>query len=260
MNEAQRRAWQALDIGPIWWQRKPTALAAADLAQAVVDSEAVNAPAPSADRTNVNESATPHQRPQALSLSWADLRDQVLGCQKCALAQGRHQVVFGSGPAPATWMVVGEAPGEQEDLKGVPFVGPAGQLLDQMLAAIGVDRASEVFVANVLKCRPPRNRDPQADEIAQCSPWLQAQIAAVQPRIILAVGRFAAQTLLQTDTAIGRLRGGVHALPRPAPSGQMADGSDIPVVVTYHPSYLLRSPAEKGKAWQDLLLARSLIA
>ena len=260
MNEAQRRAWQALEIGPIWRPRKPKASAAAGLAQAFVDAEAVNAAAPSADRPNVHGSATPHPRPPAVSVSWSDLREQVLGCTRCSLAQGRQQVVFGSGPAPATWMVVGEAPGEQEDLKGVPFVGPAGQLLDQMLAAIGLDRTSEVFVANVLKCRPPRNRDPQPDEIAQCSPWLLAQIAAVQPRIILAVGRFAAQTLLQTDTAIGRLRGAVHALPRPASAGQVADGSDIPIVVTYHPSYLLRSPAEKGKAWQDLLLARSLIA
>ncbi|MFZ9407114.1 MAG: uracil-DNA glycosylase [Burkholderiaceae bacterium] len=181
----------------------------------------------------------------------------MLACQRCALAQGRTQVVFGSGPAPAPWMVVGEAPGEQEDLQGTPFVGPAGQLLDQMLAAIDVDRAREVFVANVLKCRPPRNRDPQPDEVAKCSPWLQAQIAAVRPRIILAVGRFAAQTLLQTDTTIGKLRGVVHALPQIEHDG--AGAPSIPVVVTYHPSYLLRSPSEKGKAWQDLLLARGLM-
>jgi len=179
---------------------------------------------------------------------WEELRAQVLTCERCSLAGSRKQVVFGSGPSPAPWMVVGEAPGEQEDLQGVPFVGPAGQLLDQMLAAIGVDRAREVFVANVLKCRPPRNRDPQPEEVAQCRPWLLAQIAAVQPRIILAVGRFAAQTVLQTDEAIGRLRGSVHR------------SGDIPVVATYHPSYLLRSPGEKAKVWQDLLMARSLLS
>ena len=168
-------------------------------------------------------------------------------------------------------MIVGEAPGEQEDLSGQPFVGPAGQLLDQMLAAIGVDRAREVFVANVLKCRPPRNRDPLPDEVSQCSPWLKAQIEAVQPRVILAVGRFAAQTLLKTDVAISRLRGQVHRLgslapigapdleSRPDPgAGDESDTPGIPVIATFHPSYLLRSPAEKGKAWQDLLLARAL--
>lgn len=180
-------------------------------------------------------------------LTWDDLRAQVLACEKCALAAGRTQGVFGSGPAPAPWMVVGEAPGEQEDRQGIPFVGPAGQLLDQMLAAIGVDRSRDVFVANVLKCRPPRNRDPQPEEVAQCRPWLSAQITAVQPRVILAVGRFAAQAVLQTDEALGRLRGTIHR----------ADG--IPVVATYHPSYLLRSPAEKSKAWQDLLMARSVL-
>jgi DNA polymerase len=229
MNERQQRAWAALDLGPVWIAR----------------AHAVCMPAgePQADLLPQGQ-PTPSSTPV---LTLHDLRDQVMGCEKCALAAGRTQVVFGRGPSPAPWMVIGEAPGEQEDLQGVPFVGPAGQLLDQMLAAIGVERARDVFVANVLKCRPPRNRDPLPEEVAQCRPWLVAQIAAVQPRVILAVGRFAAQTVLQTDETIGRLRGTVHR------------SGEIPVVATYHPSYLLRSPAEKAKAWQDLLMARSLV-
>lgn len=232
MNEQQQRAWAALDLGPIWKPRTQ----APDVGSVPPGSEPLKP-----------ESSNLVAAPLKPILPWDTLRAEVLACQKCALAAGRKHVVFGSGPAPASWMVVGEAPGEQEDLQGIPFVGPAGQLLDQMLAAIGVDRGRDVFVANVLKCRPPGNRDPQPEEVAQCRPWLSAQIAAVQPRVILAVGRFAAQAVLQTDETIGRLRATVHR------------SGEIPVVATYHPSYLLRSPGDKAKAWQDLLLARALV-
>lgn len=180
--------------------------------------------------------------------TWAVLKDSVESCTACALSGSRSHVVFGSGPQSAAWMLVGEAPGEQEDTQGLPFVGPAGQLLDQMLAAIGVDRPREVFITNVLKCRPPGNRDPQPAEVARCEPYLREQIECVQPRLILALGRFAAQTLLGSDASLSSLRGRVHVYR----SGQRA----IPLVVTYHPAYLLRTLPEKARAWADLRLAR----
>jgi uracil-DNA glycosylase family 4 len=145
-------------------------------------------------------------------------------------------------------MVVGEAPGENEDLQGEPFVGQAGKLLDNMLRAIGVDREQGVFIANVLKCRPPGNRNPQPEEVAQCEPYLRRQVALVQPRIILAMGRFAVQTLLGTTEPIGRLRGRVHHY------------EGVPVIVTYHPAYLLRNLPDKAKAWADLCMAMELVA
>lgn len=178
-------------------------------------------------------------------MDWSMLQTAVSGCTRCALHTSRTQTVFGVGDASASWMLVGEAPGAEEDRRGEPFVGRAGQLLNAMLRACGVDR-EQVFIANILKCRPPRNRDPQADESAQCADYLARQIELVQPAMILALGRVAAQHLLDVDTPLGRLRGRVHTLP----------ASDIPVVVTYHPAYLLRSPADKAKAWADLGLAR----
>lgn len=155
--------------------------------------------------------------------------------------------MFGVGDCAADWLIVGEAPGAEEDLTGEPFVGRAGRLLDQMLLAVGLDR-SRVYIANVLKCRPPGNRDPQAGEIAECIGYLHRQIALLQPRIILVVGRVAAQALLAQEQPLGRMRGQAWTLP----------GGRTPVVVTYHPAYLLRKPSEKAKAWQDLLLARRL--
>jgi DNA polymerase len=176
---------------------------------------------------------------------WQQLRAEVAGCTRCGLATGRTQTVFGVGDVNARWLVIGEAPGEQEDLRGEPFVGAAGQLLDRMLLAIDLPRPT-VFIANILKCRPPGNRDPRPDEVACCLPYLLRQIALLRPAIILCVGRIAAQTLLATDTPIGRLRGQVHRF------GPL----QTPLVVTYHPSYLLRSPGEKRKAWEDLKFAR----
>ena len=187
------------------------------------------------------------------SLDWPALRAAVAGCRACGLCDSRRQTVFGVGHARAHCMVVGEAPGEQEDAQGEPFVGAAGQLLDRMLAAVGLGRgdgspAQQVFIANTLKCRPPRNRSPTPEELAACRPFLQRQVALVQPRVILAMGRFAVQSLLDTDAPIGKLRGTVH------------HWHGVPLVVTYHPAYLLRQPADKAKAWDDLCLAAELMA
>ena len=193
-------------------------------------------------------------RAELASLDWADLRAAVAACHACALSQGRTQTVFGVGHPQAQWLLVGEAPGEQEDLQGEPFVGPAGQLLDRMLAALGLTRAEEgpeppaqrVYIANTLKCRPPRNRNPAPDEMARCEPFLLRQIELLQPRLILAMGRFAVQSLLRSDEPVGKLRGRVHRY------------QGRPLVVTYHPAYLLRSPADKARAWEDLCLAASV--
>jgi DNA polymerase len=185
-------------------------------------------------------------------MDWTALREAVAGCRACSLCETRTQTVFGVGAQQAHWMIVGEAPGEQEDAQGEPFVGPAGQLLDQMLRALGLSRfdaAPEraVYIANTLKCRPPRNRNPDPSETARCAPFLERQIALVAPRMILAMGRFAAQSLLATEEPVGRLRSRVH------------DRHGVPLVVTYHPAYLLRTPADKARAWDDLCLAASVL-
>jgi len=174
---------------------------------------------------------------------WESLEESVRGCRRCGLCGSRTQTVFGTGDPAARLMVVGEAPGADEDRQGEPFVGRAGQLLNAVLRAAGFARG-QVYIANILKCRPPNNRDPQPAEVEQCLPYLSRQIELVDPGLILCVGRIAAQNLLGTDVTIGRLRGKVHRL---------ADGR--PVVVTYHPAYLLRSPGEKRKVWEDLKLA-----
>ena len=181
-----------------------------------------------------------------LAARWEALRTQVATCTRCALHQTRTQGVFGVGPERVDWLVIGEAPGAEEDRRGEPFVGAAGQLLDAMLRAIGLDRKSNVYIANVLKSRPPGNRDPKPEEVAACLPYLQAQIELLRPKLMLAVGRIAAQSLLGTDAPLGRLRGQVHRF------------GDTPLIVTYHPAYLLRTPAEKRKAWEDLKFARSV--
>ncbi len=180
-------------------------------------------------------------------MGWDALRAAVAACERCTLHESRTQTVFGVGNPDADWMIIGEAPGAEEDRRGEPFVGRAGKLLDEMLLAVGQGRNS-VFIANILKCRPPNNRDPSKDEAAACRPYLERQIALVQPGIILAVGRIAAQQLLQTDAPVGRLRGKVHQL------------GATPLVVTYHPAYLLRSPSQKRKSWHDLCMAASIMA
>jgi DNA polymerase len=184
--------------------------------------------------------------PPVVDPGWVGLETAVAGCERCSLCQSRSRTVFGTGRRDARWMVIGEAPGADEDRQGEPFVGRAGQLLTQMLRAIGLPR-EQVFIANILKCRPPDNRDPQPAEVAQCLPYLEQQIALVKPRLLLAVGRIAAQNLLATDTPIGKLRGQLHHF------GE----ARTPLVVTYHPAYLLRSPLEKRKAWEDLQFAQA---
>ena len=195
------------------------------------------------------------------TLAWGPLHEAVAACTACGLCESRKQTVFGVGHAHADWMIVGEAPGEQEDLQGEPFVGAAGQLLDQMLRAVGLSRradsgeggeddqagdpARRVFIANTLKCRPPRNRNPEPDEMARCEPFLKRQVELVKPKLILLMGRFAVTQLLKSDDAIGKLRGRVHRY------------EGIPVIVTYHPAYLLRNLPEKAKAWEDLCLAKA---
>ncbi len=180
----------------------------------------------------------------ATGYTWDRLADAVAHCTKCKLHATRTQGVLGVGDRNADWLIIGEAPGADEDAQGEPFVGQAGRLLDAMLAAIGLARGENVYIANVLKSRPPGNRNPEPDEIAACLPYLQAQIELIRPKLIVALGRFAAQTLLQTDEAIGRLRGRVHR------------HQGIPLIVTYHPAYLLRNLPDKARAWEDLCLAR----
>jgi DNA polymerase len=181
------------------------------------------------------------------ALGWDELAATVRECRLCGLCETRTQTVFGTGDRGARLMVVGEAPGAEEDRQGEPFVGRAGMLLNAMLRAAGFDRG-EVFIANVLKCRPPNNRDPSDEEAGRCLPYLRRQIELVAPAAILCVGRIAAQRLLGTDQPIGRLRGRVHDL----------DG--VPVIATYHPAYLLRAPSEKRKSWEDLKLALGVLA
>jgi uracil-DNA glycosylase len=180
---------------------------------------------------------------------WSELRDRVAACTRCSLCATRTQTVFGVGNQGADWLIIGEAPGAEEDRQGEPFVGRAGQLLNSMLRAIGLARA-DVYIANILKCRPPGNRDPSAAEAAQCLPYLNEQIALLRPKIILVVGRIAAHNLLRTEVSLSRLRQQVHYF------GE----ARIPVVVTYHPAYLLRDPNEKRKAWEDLKFAREVLS
>ena len=180
------------------------------------------------------------------AMQWDALAQAVASCVACGLCSGRRNTVFGVGDPQADWLIVGEAPGENEDLQGEPFVGPAGKLLDNMLKSLGLDRTNKVYIANVLKCRPPGNRNPEPQEVAQCEPFLRRQVQLLQPKIILAMGRFAVQSLLGSDEAIGKLRGRRH------------EYLGVPLVVTYHPAYLLRNLPDKAKAWADLCLAREL--
>ena len=183
--------------------------------------------------------------PRVAELDFTALKARVKDCTACGLCEKRTQTVFGVGDENADWLIVGEAPGENEDRQGEPFVGQAGKLLDNMLRSLGLDRTRNVYIANVIKCRPPGNRDPQPDEVARCEPYLQRQVALIRPKVIVALGRFAAQTLLKTDATISSLRGRVH------------EYEGVPVIVSYHPAYLLRSLPDKSKAWTDLCLAQA---
>jgi uracil-DNA glycosylase family 4 len=186
----------------------------------------------------------PQEDPKPDSQGWIELKQAVPACTACGLHKGRAQTVFGVGDEDADWLLVGEAPGAEEDRLGEPFVGQAGRLLDNMLAAIELRRGDNVYIANVLKCRPPGNRNPESDEVAKCTPFLLKQIQLIQPKLIVAMGRFAAQTLLKSDATIASLRGRLH------------NYAGVPLVVTYHPAYLLRSLPDKSKAWADLVFAK----
>ncbi len=184
-------------------------------------------------------------QPHIGDMDWTAMNAAIQSCTRCELAKSRLQAVPGVGDPHAEWLFIGEAPGANEDRQGEPFVGDAGKLLDAILAAIGLARGNNVFIANVLKSRPPANRDPKPNEVAACLPYLERQIELIQPKLIVALGRFAAQSLLATDTPIGKLRGQVHRY------------RGVPLVVTYHPAYLLRNPLDKAKVWEDLVLARN---
>ena len=186
--------------------------------------------------------------PAKAGTQWIELKQAVPACTACALHKSRTQTVFGVGDENADWMLIGEAPGAEEDRLGDPFVGQAGKLLDNMLAAIGLKRAENVYIANVLKCRPPGNRNPEPAEVAKCTPFLKQQIALVRPKLILAMGRFAAQTLLASDASIASLRGRVYRY------------EGVPLIVTYHPAYLLRNLPDKAKSWADLVFAQKTMA
>ncbi|MDN7714987.1 uracil-DNA glycosylase [Burkholderia gladioli] len=205
--------------------------------------------APAPDAPSPGLAPLPSAQPAAAlasvaDLGWDELEARVADCQRCRLCEKRTQTVFGVGDREADWMLVGEAPGENEDKQGEPFVGQAGKLLDSMLHALSLERSNNVYIANVIKCRPPGNRNPEPDEVARCEPYLQRQVALVKPKLIVALGRFAAQTLLKSDGSIASMRGRVHQY------------EGVPVIVSYHPAYLLRSLPDKSKAWADLCLAR----
>ncbi len=235
MDDLHRQYLKAMGI-PVWVRRDLPVEGRAGARAA----EPVEMPAESAAATDAQETT---------SLDWPALAERVASCTACELHRTRTQTVFGTGNRQAQWMVVGEAPGADEDRQGEPFVGRAGQLLNAMLRAIGLAR-EEVYIANILKCRPPRNRDPRPEEVDRCEGYLHRQVELIRPRIILAVGRIAAHNLLKTDVSLGRMRGRCYRY----------SDTDIPVVVTYHPAYLLRSPGEKRKAWEDLRFASRVCA
>ena len=254
----QIRLVQALGLGPVWRVRGAagaTAAAAEPGPDGVGGAGGFDAAAARLPAGSVPDPAAPAVA-GVETLDWDGLEQAVRGCTACGLCRTRTQTVFGVGSREARWMFVGEAPGAEEDAQGEPFVGQAGRLLDNMLAAAGLGRARDgaslhqeaVYIGNVIKCRPPGNRNPEADEVARCTPFLLRQIELLRPRILVAMGRFAAQTLLQNEGSIGSLRGRIHEFVR----GDLR----IPVVVTYHPAYLLRTPGDKAKAWEDLCLAR----
>ncbi len=218
-DERVLRAWEALDLGPLWIRR--TAHATEDADGAEDDFAAEDA--------------------------WATLQAEVAACRRCGLCESRRNTVFGTGPATARWMLIGEAPGAEEDTRGEPFVGAAGQLLTQMRAAAGLARETDVFITNILKCRPPGNRNPEPAEAHACEPYLRRQIELIQPDLILLLGRFAAQGVLGTDASIAGLRQRVHHY--------AGERRRIPVICTYHPAYLLRNLPDKRKSWEDLCLA-----
>jgi DNA polymerase len=243
--------WTLRGAGPAALETVKVAVAEPVAVEVEVDSFVAAESVPVRTEPPVMDAPSDTAAPRAQRIAafdWAQLEAAVSNCTSCKLCERRTNTVFGVGDREAEWMLIGEAPGEQEDKQGEPFVGQAGKLLDSMLRSIGLSREKGVFIANVLKCRPPGNRDPEPDEAAMCDPYLKRQIALVKPRIIVVLGRIAAQNLLQTQTPVGKLRGKVHEV------------EGVPVVVTYHPAYLLRTLTDKARAWEDLCLARKVYA
>jgi DNA polymerase len=258
---SRERILEEMGLGPVWKLRgraavsRPPAPEPSAVVERVEPSPAPRRPArpPRFDPvpginggTKVN--SADDRAARILRMDWAELKSAVKGCEACGLRKTCTQTVFGVGDEQADWLVVGEAPGAEEDARGEPFVGQAGRLLDNMLAAIGLARGSNVYICNVLKCRPPGNRNPEPFEVAQCAPHLLRQLELIKPKLILAMGRFAVQTLLGTEASIASLRGRLHRY------------QGVPLIVTYHPAYLLRSLPDKAKAWEDLCFARRAIA
>jgi len=237
---AREHRLKALGLWPVWRLRTPAASTAAEERPLEGEED---------QRESMPAPVSGAFRPSSLGeLDWESLRVAVKACTRCPLSQSRTQGVPGVGDPDAEWLFIGEAPGADEDRLGEPFVGQAGKLLDAMMAGIGLQRGRNVYIANILKSRPPGNRDPRPEEVEACLPYLERQIDLIKPKLIVVLGRIAAQTLLVTDTPIGRLRGHVHQY------------RGLPMVVTYHPAYLLRNPADKAKAWEDLVLARRTMA
>ena len=239
MSVEREHILREMGLGPVWKLRVAPADAGVEVAPAAVPA-VVESRMPA---TSGPVAISPDQG----AMSWDDLRSAVAACRKCRLCEARKQAVLGVGDVNADWLFVGEGPGAEEDQRGEPFVGQAGKLLDNMLAAIGLKRGSDVYIANAVKCRPPENRTPTPEETAACLPYLERQIELIRPKLIVALGRPAAQTLLQTEVKIGAARGRLH------------DYRGTPLIVTYHPAYLLRTLLDKAKAWEDLCFMRRIM-
>lgn len=235
-----------LGLAPTW-RRRVDAMPAAVPVDVNAHDAAPTSQAADLGNASVTTDAVTTRETQIATLQWSDFAAHVEACTACGLARTRNRAVPGVGSTTADWLFVGEAPGAEEDRLGEPFVGQAGKLLDAMLASIGLARGDNVYIANVLKCRPPANRTPEPGEVAACQPFLDRQITLLSPRLIVALGKSAASTLLETDASIASLRGRVHRY------------RGVPLLVTYHPAYLLRNLPDKAKAWEDLLLARRLM-
>jgi len=248
MNPRRELFLEEMGLTPLWRRR---------IREAPDAAPEVQMPAPPRDASRDDAASQPprdtapaaDERAAAIArMDWTALKAAVAACTACGLRKTCKQTVFGVGDEQADWLLAGEAPGAEEDARGEPFVGQAGKLLDAMLAGIGLKRGEDVYIANVLKCRPPGNRNPEAPEVAQCAPFLARQVELIRPRLILAMGRFACQTLLDTDASIASLRGRVHRY------------RGVPLIVSYHPAYLLRNLPDKAKAWEDLCFARRTMA
>ena len=265
MRPDRERLLLEMGLGPLWKARSmPPSVAAPPASTPPINTPPVSAVAEVASPGAMKPAIARSQAPAApmvdarrgsddddarnaaiAQMEWPALKALVAGCSACSLCKGRTNTVFGVGDESAGWMIIGEAPGAEEDARGEPFVGQAGQLLDAMLGALDMHRRQNVYIANLLKCRPPGNRNPAPEEVARCAPHLLRQVALVKPGLILSMGRFASQALLGTEASIASLRGRLHSF------------AGTPVVVTYHPAYLLRTPTDKARAWEDLLFARA---